>query len=319
MSCAAAAILAGCSGSQPPIADPGAVRQVRTPLPTGAYARKASGSYGALIYAGTGSPNAVYMFTYPAATLVGSFSPPGVSIMGLCTNSSGDVYVVSAASSASTMVSMYVHGATQPTWTKNMEGYRAKSCAVNPLTGNLAIYTQNPGGHDEIAIYPKAGGGPTQYVMPHEHEPAHYFAYNGQGPLYASVRRKDGRWEVAEMRVVERRHYTFLAIDKQIDLGQLQWEGSYFAAFKGPMVYHLAITASGMTVVGKTFAEKKQTPSWIEDSNVLIGAYGKNRSELAFWSYPKGGKAYKVIPLVDPYFTDVNSILVSVAASQRRR
>ena len=144
-----------------------------------ARGRSASGSYGKLIYAGTGGANEVYMLTYPAGSLFGSFSPPGANVQGMCTDSGGNVYVVSAASSTSSIVTKYAHGATQPTWTKDMAGYRAQSCAVNPLTGNLAIYTRNPAGHDEIAIYPKAGGGPAQYVMPHEREPAHYFAYNG--------------------------------------------------------------------------------------------------------------------------------------------
>ena len=34
------------------------------------------------------------------------------------------------------------------------------------------------------------------------------------------------------MCVTCRPHYSFLAIDEQVKIGQLQWVGSYFAAFK---------------------------------------------------------------------------------------
>jgi hypothetical protein len=307
------AMLAACGGSQPPIGAQGAMQAALT---VAGRSRNASGSYSELIYAGTGYTNRVYMFTYPAGAFVESFSPPGQSLLGMCTGNGGNIYTVNAVSDDSSSVSMYAYGASQPTWTKNMDGYRARSCAVNPLTGNLAIYTQGSSGEDEIAIYPKTGGGPVQYVMPHQHEPAHYFAYDGKGPLYASVLGKDRIWRIARMCVTCRPHYSFLAVNEQIKIGQLQWVGSYFAASKDRVVYHLSFYGSGITVSGKTVAAQKQTPSWIEGSHVMIGAYGSTSDELAFWHYPKGGKAFTVIQPPDPYFTGVDSLLVSVEGSK---
>ena len=149
---AAAALLAACSGTQSPIGAPGAMQAAVAAVER---SRNASGSYSELIYAGARYTNKVYMFTYPAGAFVESFFRRPDSLTGMCTGNGGNVYTVDAVSDDSSSVSMYAHGATQPTWTKNMDGYRARSCAVNPLTGNLAIYTQGSSGKDEIGITQK--------------------------------------------------------------------------------------------------------------------------------------------------------------------
>lgn len=54
---------------------------------------------------------------------------------------------------------------------------------------------------------------------------------------------------------------------------------------------------------------------WILDSDVLLGAYGKQRKELALWNYPQGGKPITIVPQPNKHFSDLNSVLVSVAPS----
>src|SRR5580704_9380706 len=127
LSICAAALLAGCGGSQPPIGALGAMPSRPATI--------SGGSSSALLYISSPSNGNVYFLTYPKGKLVGTltgFQEP----FGLCSDTAGNVFIPD--SEAGDVVE-YAHGGTSPIVTLNDVGYLPADCSVDPLTGNLAV------------------------------------------------------------------------------------------------------------------------------------------------------------------------------------
>src|ERR1700688_4758776 len=122
----AAAMLAGCGGSQAPIGAPDAMAQSRAI----AQARAHRASSGALIYA-TGGCGGTCILSYPQGKLVGSFSTFGG---GVCSDAQGNVFLTHNGT-----VYEFAHGGTTPIATLSLPGNSAVGCSVDPVTGNLAV------------------------------------------------------------------------------------------------------------------------------------------------------------------------------------
>lgn len=137
--CVAAAMLAACGGSQPPIGAPGAMPQTS--------ARKAAGSYGALLYIASGSYDTVDMYTFPAGKYVGKITLPGVdNAYGMCSDSSGNVFVTTIPPQpAPGSIYEYSYGATTPVATLADDDL-PYGCSWDPTTGNLAVANLFPPG-----------------------------------------------------------------------------------------------------------------------------------------------------------------------------
>jgi hypothetical protein len=101
---AAAAMLAGCGGSQPPVGAPGAIPQTGTAQ---ARAHGAPGSSDALIYA-SGGCGGICVLSYPNGNLVASIQVTG-GAGAPCSDNAGNVFVPSQS-----QVLEYQHGGTRP-------------------------------------------------------------------------------------------------------------------------------------------------------------------------------------------------------------
>ncbi len=254
------------------------------------------------------------MFEYPSGTFVGDFVAKVVYVSGLCTDTSGDVYVVGYEDY--TTILKYAHGATEPTSTINLYGYDARSCAVDPTTGNLAVYA-TPGDGEVIAIYPQGSGTPTFYTVPDTLAPALYCTYDDSGNLFADITgyKNSPTFEIAEL-PAGGSTFSILKPNRHIRIETLQWLPSYLAAAGKGVIYHLVVSGSSVRVIGETKAKQARDIAWIQDSDVLITPYGDARTELGYWDYPKGGKVTKIIQRVNKYFRDLKSVVVSTAESR---
>src|SRR5580700_10082829 len=135
---AAAAILAGCGGSQPPIGAPGAMPQTST---IATHADR-SGSWMLpeakredLLY--ISDVYGVHVFSYPKGTHVGDLT--GVaSPQGLCTDREGNVFVTDLTVG---YVYKYAHGGTRPIKVLYdiYVDFGPIDCSVDHVTGNLAV------------------------------------------------------------------------------------------------------------------------------------------------------------------------------------
>lgn len=171
----AVALLAGCGGSQLPIgaagpARPTPVAVARASAQRGWMLQRATS--GDLVYASekvSAYGSAVYVYSYPGGELVGELTdfPSGYYPQGLCTDSSGDVFVTTnqnLKSESQSNIYEYAHGGTSPLATLSDPGW-ALGCAVDPTTGDLAVANASTagGGSGDVAIYQNARGNPAVY------------------------------------------------------------------------------------------------------------------------------------------------------------
>jgi hypothetical protein len=157
-SCIAAAMLAGCGGSQPPIGAPGAMPQASTIAKHAAHKESwmlPEAKSRDLLYVVDGGGD-VDVLTYPGYRLVGTLTGFAEST-GVCTDSQGNVWI--ADDFTSSLVE-YSHGGTTPIATLDDPDEYPFSCSFDPKSGDLAV-----------SNIPAASGGPNIAIYAHEMGP----------------------------------------------------------------------------------------------------------------------------------------------------
>ena len=273
----AAAMLASCGGSQPPISAPGLIAQSATAQ---AGLHKTADSSGVLIYA-VGGCGGVCVLSYPSGELVSSISLSG-DREGACSDSAGNVFITN-----DTQVVEYAYGGTTPIATLVLPGNTAIGCAVDPTTHNLAVTFK--GNEINLAIFYYATGEPTTYDAP----TALYCGYDGAGNLFLS-----GEKKVAELANGHSDFELFSLVGKVGNPGQIQWDGkemTFESRTKGNIkILRLQISGSTATVVGTTRlkgAKGQAAQSWLYGNTIFVpyGNGGQFATNIGVWKYPKGG------------------------------
>ena len=283
----ALALLAGCGGSQPPIGAPGAMPQTAA-----SHMRKASSSYGDLLY--VGGQNGVFVLSYPQGKVITQFEPPS-GVQGMCSDQTGDVFVLTGG--GGTNIYEYAHGGTSPIATLQ-DGYDEPiACGVDPTTGNLAVV--NNSDPTDLAIFTDAQGTATYYNDP-SMDAMYYCAYDDSGNLFVDGQYIDNPI-LAELPYGSS-SFSTITLDKNIRRpGSMQWMGAYLAlGTSKEIVYHVQVSGSSGTIVGKTVHHRLESP-WTIDGNGLISVYGGGDhgypSKVALWTYPKGGAPTQLLNL----------------------
>jgi hypothetical protein len=315
---AAAAMLAGCGGSQPPIGAPSALPQSRAI----AMHAERRGSWMLpeaksedLIYA-VGGCDGTCILSYPKGRLVGEIS--GYYGSADCSDSSGNVFI-----STNSEVLEFGHGDTTPIATYDVP-YTPVGCSVDPESGSLAI-VNGP----FVAIFPTGSANPNSYNTLID---AHYCAYDNSGNLF--VDGYDGQNYALSELPKGASAFEKLALDQSVGQpGQVQWDGEYLAYenFEGNqdgqkvgIVSLLSISGSSATIVGQTALKRvpnRLTQSWIYKGSI-IAAYsvtGPNPKNIGIWRYPQGGRPTKRITKFGSYdkgMFDFTGVTVSVAPSR---
>jgi DNA-binding beta-propeller fold protein YncE len=288
-----AALLAGCGGTL-----------TGGPVPRGSTAirvkaHKMSGSSGDLLY--VSNLDYISVFTYPQGTQVGTISNQRVSPAGLCSDDAGDVFVTNYEGSD---ILEYSHGGTEIIQTLEDGGYHPNGCAIDPLSGTLAVANQenelsHPG---SIAIYSHAQGAPTFYTAPNM-QSFDFCTYDDKGNLFftgSGLGELTPGSDVLKAIKVKSKSPLYLA--------SIQWDGKHLAVTapykkRGPLpLYRLKVTGSSATVVGETRLVSKSgrhnslysIQYWIEGT-IIVGQNGRRNGGLGFWRYPRGGKPTLVI------------------------
>ncbi len=253
----------------------------------------------------------VYVYSYPQGKQVGFLQEDTEEVYeGLCSDTSGNVWVVGWITNGQAFYTEYPHGGTQPIKDTISDG-NPSGCSVDPTTGNLAVanyvdYTI--GRRGDIAIWPNGSQKPTDYYDDGI-KYYYYCAYDDKGNLYADG--NAGYVNVLRKNSSTLEHAYF---NKSVAPGSLQWNsGSLVVAqvggAKGPVrVDRVTLQGSSARITGT--ADLRTTPVWGNYLNVEFWIQGKIIAgvgpgsggpvrALYFWRYPAGGKAVKTIPAPD--------------------
>jgi hypothetical protein len=300
--CAAAAFLAGCGGTQPPIAPPGAMAQ--RAAQQSQSAQRDEGSWMApdaasqdLLY--VSDRNWVSVYAYPRGNLVGKLKGFDQA-SGQCVDGKGDVYIADYGTSR---VHEYAHGSRKRMRTLYVLG--AHDCSIDPTSGNLAVISAVQGGVMILKNSRRHGK---------EYRDLHFFAYvacayDAKGNLFV-----DGwSWPISgnfvfaelpkggsQLRIITLNQYLGWP-------GGIKWRDQYLAVGDTvtPAIYQFVIKGSegtrvGTTHLGSTAASVKQF--WIQGPAVITSTHctktceaGERGSAVMSFKYPAGGKATKTI------------------------
>ena len=305
--CVAAALLAGCGGSQPSIRAPSTLAQNASVVTHGAHGQAAKRD---LIYAATG--NNVYILTYPAGKFVGALNVNGYT---LCSDRDGDVFVPEPATD---QILEYAHGVTTPFKVLSDEA-QPLDCAVDKKTGDRAV-TNEASGQGTIAVFPKA------------EEPAQYFGdpamdifgqcgYDSHGNLFADG---IGNGNIfAELPEGSGTFRNFTMPDGLDAFGSVQWDGTYITLANPTTrkVYRLQVSGSRFKIAGIVRASGWQNAyeahwpyiqTWLRNGAFVAQSKGET-AEIGIWPYPVGGRAKRVIGNFESSSADLYGVTISLA------
>jgi hypothetical protein len=297
--CVAAGGLSACSGLQPPI---GVLRQIPPSAARAAHVDRGSpwlapeAKSEDLLYVSDQRFSDVYIFSYPAAKLVGTlrgFNLPD----GLCSDKHGDVFVTDL---LDRKIFEYKHGGSKRTRTLSDGGY-PEACSVDPSTGNLAVADfGSSGSPGDITVFQNARGAPVIYgdrtMISFRN-----CGYDDSGNLFADGQKYGNAPGLVELSIHAGK-LKDIEFRQRFDAdGSVQWDGQHMAIMGNSQksIYRLAISGSNAKVIGRTvLTSPKYSLLFWKQSKMLILTYLPRHSKytaLGFWAYPDGGAPMKTI------------------------
>ena len=309
----AAALLAGCGGSQPPIGGTRAMPNDNS----GASSWIAAGAKRQnLLY--VAADNNVFVYSYQRGIkLVGIVRPKlHGEINGLCADRLGNVWVpIARISYGVSEVVEFPHGGTHPIKRLRAPEDDLVGCAVDPTTGNLAVTSFADGcissscGYGGLLVYRQAKGTPTEYFDFPKVLYFYFCTYDDKGDLFA-----DGRSDGFVFVELPKHGHNLreITLDQKFSFfpGGVQWDGRH--AVVGDQnasdVYEFSIH-------GKTGTEMGTTPLtgahnvmsfWLARNRIIApdNTYG----DVEFYKFPTGGSPVKSFSISGP-----TGVTVSIA------
>ncbi|MGC1379489.1 MAG: hypothetical protein WA814_00540, partial [Candidatus Baltobacteraceae bacterium] len=247
--CAAAALLAGCGGSQLAPAVPGTMPAARH---SGSWMAPDAKS-GDLLYITDTVTNELYVFSYPKGTPKGAITGGLQDPAGECVDKSGDVFV---ANTGANNVYEYAHGGTSPIAVLNDPGYFPVGCSIDPVTGNLAVtnFPVTSSLQGNVVIYKHAKGNPKGNYTSKIMNQMLLCSYDGSGNLFVDGLTKGSGFAFAELRKGGTA-LTNVTLNQSIgNAGGVEWDGTYVAVGDQTTntIYQFTISGKKGTVVGST-------------------------------------------------------------------
>jgi hypothetical protein len=315
--CAAAALLAGCGGSQPPIGWQNALPQ----SPATAAHAEHGGSWmlpgakkGDLLYI-TGGCGGTCVLSYPVGKLVGSLS---AGFDGLCSDKNGDVFLTNGPN-----VLEYAHGGTSPIQTLSLPAIFTIACSVDTTTGDLAVTfdcSSSCGPGPAVGVFQDARG--IAQIYADSDLDMYYCGYDKKSNLFIDGfnGQQFGFAELPRGSNV----FTNITLDKNVgNPGQVQWDGKYVTVEGGEgaqsaAIYRVEVSRSTGRVVGTTRLgglRRNAENSWIQDSMVVVPyarPHGEHSNRVGLWKYPAGGRVTNVLKDIG-HPANFSGVTVSVA------
>jgi hypothetical protein len=310
-SCVAAAMLAACGGSQPPIGAPGAMAQTSA-LATHAdrgkswMAPDAAGQD--LLY--VTDVRTVTVYSYPQGKYEGTLRHFYIA-QGECVDKKGDIFI---ADLGYYKVFEYAHGGTKRIATLDAAGPDPSGCAVDPTTGDLAVASlgfSDYGQNAFVAIYKNARGKPTTYQSSTFYQ--YWFCgYDNKGNLFVDGLSAPGTGHFALAKLPKGGSaLKEVTPDQYIGWpGGVQWDGKHVAIGDQitPVIYQFSMHGSKAAKVGTTAlgSGAYNVVQFFIDGQTVIAPDQHPRpsnGDVLFYNYPAGGSATKKITkaVIDPH------------------
>jgi hypothetical protein len=332
--CAAAAMFAGCGGSQPPVGAPGAMPQSQAVATHAAHGTSWMAPQATkikeLLYVSDGATSNVYVYDYKSGASVGmltGFEKP----YGQCVDKKGDIWITNY-TSANAIIVEYAHGGTQPIRTLSIND-NSLGCSIDPTTRNLAVSSKatNSGGPGAIQVFKHASGTPTNYPGSGGCSALWPPGYDNKGNLYVEAENGNYLANVCEL-PAGGRTLGLVSFNRALAFPtSVMWDGKYIAlgaqyykdgAYKTTAIFQAAPSGSGgLTFVGMTILTnacrrhpyvdlplpfivgRTNTPVNQEQGKVVVGGDYPCRSvyrDFAFWRYPRGGNHFRELNSAPP-------------------
>lgn len=270
-----------------------------SPVPAAAAgSMTAKASNGALLYVADLNKNAVYVYTYPAGGLVGQLT--GLSRPhGECTDAAGDVYVTNGLDQD---ILEYAHGGTTPIATLADPTMFPSACAIDPVTGNLAVvHSPLSTGPATVAIYVHAGGTP----QPLPHSPvfdSYYLAYDAHGNIWVDGMNRKRKWFRFAEFLSAKQQWQRITFDHAIGLpGGVQWVGNTLVVgdqvnLDGPsVVAEFSMNGNTGKLLGFTPLKNSCNVLQFQVVGKTVVAPNTCKPAVLYFDFPKGGRSTKAI------------------------
>ncbi|MBV9700274.1 MAG: hypothetical protein JO078_09140 [Candidatus Eremiobacteraeota bacterium] len=315
--CCVALMLAGCGGSQPPIAAPGAMPQSHA---AATHAERGGswmlppmeGHKSVLIYA-SGVYGGVYVYDYFTGKQLGKLTGPGGP---MCVDAKGNIYV--AQNDGTTLE--YAHGDTK-IFQKYTSGATSIGCSVDArndlaVTRESGVVTVFAGGDpSKRKTYSNPSCGPGMFAM----------GYDDKGNLLGL---NDVKLPVTVCALLAGSKSETTLKTKSFEInapGHTMWDGKYITltdqAIHGKHSYHDGIVEAslsgstltshgepiltdtcdkggGTDIVSPFILGERNTPVNHLQGKVIVAINSVCTAagiyEIEFWHYPRGGDPYKV-------------------------
>jgi DNA-binding beta-propeller fold protein YncE len=239
----------------------------------------------------------VDVYSYPAGKPKGVIT--GLAVPhGECVDKLGNVFVTNGGQS---QILEFAHGGTTPIQTLDDPKNFPHGCAIDPVTGNLAV-TNSPlgAGAGTVSIYKRAKGKGKQITVGNVFQ-VYYDGYDPNGNLFVDGTDMHVAFEFAEL-PAGATAFTPVTLNASVNIpAAVQWDGTNLAvgdqvSLNGPSkIDQFTITGSAGQLVGTT----DMTDScdvlqfWIQGDTVI--APDDCGSTVKFFAYPAGGASTKTL------------------------
>jgi hypothetical protein len=271
---AAAAMLAGCSASQPSLAPSAGMDAVHV---TPDHGRRKFGYISS--FGSHPNANKVLVFAFPGGKFLGTISVN--EPQGECTKGRATWWVVSSGSNA---VEEFKVGGTTPIRTLSVTAGEPAFCSIDQTTGDLAVNSESNQG--DVVIFKDATGSGQEIAD--GLTATRSLGYDGKGDLFV-----DGEVGSAGALVeLPAGSSTFERITLPNNIqtpNDVQWDGTYVALESSSLkIYRYSVSGSTATLEGTVDLACEQF--WIEKSKIVCPDPGDGNAQV--YAYPSASLLY---------------------------
>lgn len=248
-----------------------------------------------LLYVG-GNNDAVTVYSFPKGKLVATIGNPYFDApTGFCTDRDGNVFITNLQTA---QVFEYSAGGYKLLDTLEVPSQYPDDCAVDPVTGNLAVASLGFEKSANVAIYAHARGTPKTYTDP-DFASFWYCGYDQRGNLYVDGQDRSDNFEFARLGRGSRKMRRVVLSHTIGWPGTVQWLGHDLTVEdrNANSVYRFKISGNRGRFEGATTLEGGASgnigPTWIQGTVVLGIEHGVGA--VQYWHYPSGGQPTRTI------------------------